>query len=96
MPSVTNVYDVPPRLTIVSAGRLVTTKTGAWNTGSSPHGPIPRSAIRRPTITAPTPAKRSVAKRSASASERPANIQSCSPSPPRPIGSCGLTPGPVM
>jgi hypothetical protein len=41
------------RLTIVSAGRLVTTKTGACKVGSSPHGPIPRSAMRRPMISAP-------------------------------------------
>ncbi len=44
VPSVTKTYDVPPLLTIVSAGRWVTTKTWAWKVGSSPHGPMPRSA----------------------------------------------------
>lgn len=38
MPSVTKMYDVPPSVTMVSAGRRVTTKTGAWKEGSSPHG----------------------------------------------------------
>ena len=36
MPSVTNTKDVLPFLTIVSAGRVVTTKTRAWKVGSSP------------------------------------------------------------
>ena len=35
-PSVTKMYEVPSFLTIVSAGRSVTTKQGAWKVGSSP------------------------------------------------------------
>jgi hypothetical protein len=51
--AVTKTYDVPSLLTMVSAGRCVTTKTGGWKVGSSPHGPMPRSAMRRPMISAP-------------------------------------------
>ena len=46
--------DVPPFLTIVSAGRWVTMKHGAWKVGSSPQGPMPRYGhARHPTISAP-------------------------------------------
>jgi hypothetical protein len=92
---VTDVWDVPPLFTIVPAGRVVTTSTGAWKTGSSPHGPMPRSAIRRPTTTAPMPADLSVWNLRDSAAGLPPNIYSCRASPPRPIGSSGLTSGPV-
>ncbi len=49
----TYVKLVPPFFSSVFLARCVTTKTGAWNGGSSPHGTSPPSAIRRPITYAP-------------------------------------------
>ena len=66
IPSVTKVNVVPPSMTAGSRGCCVSTKTGTWNGGSSPHhpsafgsslhGPSPPLNIRRPMITAPVAA----------------------------------------
>src|SRR5215207_9871210 len=66
IPSVTNVNVVPPSFCTGSRGWWVSTNTGWWNGGSSPHqasafgssshGPSPPLNIRRPITVAPTPA----------------------------------------
>ncbi len=55
--SPTKVKLVPPSLTSGSRGRWVTTKTGLWNGGSSPHGSSPWSNILRPITKAPIASK---------------------------------------
>ena len=52
IPSATKTYDVPPSLTMVSAGRCDHKDRGVERRLLT-HGPMPRSAIRRPMISAP-------------------------------------------
>jgi hypothetical protein len=83
------------RFTIGSLPRWVTTNTGAWYVGSSPHGPTPTSNIVRPVTSAPVVANRSSSKARDSSLDFPANIQSCSRPPPSPIGLSTPTRGPA-
>ena len=69
MPSVTKLKVVPPSIGKGSRAWWVSTNTGAWNGGSSPHqpralgscshGPLPPLYIRRPITTAPVALTRS-------------------------------------
>src|SRR6266511_5182413 len=95
MPSVTNVYEVPPSRFSLAADRWETTKHGAWNVGLSPQGPTPTSNTRRPITSAPTFAKDSTSNASASSGVLPENIHSWSLSPPSPSGRSTSTFGPA-
>ncbi len=97
MPPVTKWYVVPPCLTSGSPARWVTTNTGMWNGGFSPHGFIPTSNIRLPITTAPDVPKVSLR----ASAMRPAlpsagNIHSWSRSPPSPMPFPTDTFGPVL
>jgi hypothetical protein len=52
-PPVSKWKAVPPGFSSGSRSRWVTTKTGVWKGGSSPHGRSPRSNMRRPMTQAP-------------------------------------------
>ena len=96
-PSVTNAKDVPPCLTRGSRGWCVTTKTGTWNGGSSPHhasrfgslshGPEPPLKILRPITTAPARAQGLLDHRAVRAGLPPSRPCACAPGrkPERPL-----------
>ncbi len=98
---------MPPFFTTDSRAWWVTTNTGAWNGGSSPHGTSPVTNMPCPMTTGPN---RSIHPASNSSSGPPAppsapcirrklrspNTQECSRSPPMPSGCSGPDSGPAM